>query len=45
MNRWVAQPEDRNPRPISRYYAPRSNVFPGGGFRVPEENKVRLPFW
>ena len=42
---WFAQPRERNPRPIAKSYAPRSNVAPGGGFRVPEGSKLRLPFW
>ncbi|KAK9809629.1 hypothetical protein WJX73_008948 [Symbiochloris irregularis] len=42
---WFAQPPERNPRPIAKSYAPRSNVGPEGGFRVPEGSKLRLPFW
>lgn len=42
---WVAQPAERNPRPTSTHYAPRSNANPEGGFRVPEGSKLRLPFW
>lgn len=39
---------DANKRPIPPHYAPRSNVFPDGGFRVPdgpELAKQRLPLY
>ncbi len=36
---------DSNPRPVAGHYAPRSNVNPEGGFRVPEGSKLRLPLF
>ena len=42
---WIAQPKERNPRPIAPSFAPRALVQPGGGFRVPEGSTVRLPFY
>ncbi|KAL3155553.1 hypothetical protein ABBQ38_011107 [Trebouxia sp. C0009 RCD-2024] len=40
---WIAS--DANKRPIPPYFAPRSNVQPTGGFRVPESSPVRLPLY
>lgn len=42
---WIAQPEERNPRPVAPSFAPRSVVPREGGFRVPEGSKLRLPFF
>ena len=42
---WIAQPKERNPRPIAPSFAPRSLVPPEGGFRVPDGSNVRLPFF
>lgn len=40
---WIAS--DGNKRPIPPHFAPRSNVQPTGGFKVPENSKIRLPFY
>eukprot|EP00891_Asterochloris_glomerata_P005068 jgi/Astpho2/5068/Aster-x0233 len=36
---------DFNKRPIAPHFAPRSNVTPTGGFIVPADEKIRLPFF
>ncbi|KAK9816577.1 hypothetical protein WJX72_002145 [[Myrmecia] bisecta] len=40
---WVAGRE--HTRPIARTFAPRSSIFPEGGFRVPEDSPLRLPLY
>ena len=42
---WIAQPKDRNPRPIAPSFAPRGSVQTSGGFRVPDGSNLRLPFY